>query len=274
VRAVIALQPGRRLGLLSIVTPAYNEAANLPALYARLVSVLAPQRVAWEWIVVDDHSRDETFAIVKWLAGRDPRVKGVRLARNQGPHPAIACGLADARGDAAAVLAADLQDPPEVLPRLIECWADGAQVVWAVRKDRQDQALRDRLLARLFYWLLRRTTEVGGLPASGADCFLIDRLAIDAIGSSIERYTNLPLLIARTAFRQASVPYSKERRVRGRSGWSTLRKLELAIHTLTVFNSRPGRLLRLLGVAIGALDEPRGRPRNIVEARTTAARGA
>ena len=102
---------------LSIITPAFNEAANLPALHRRLDAALAG--VAWEWIAVDDHSDDATFAVLADLAQKDARVRGVRLARNSGSHAAIACGLALAQGGAAVVLAADLQDPPETIPALV-----------------------------------------------------------------------------------------------------------------------------------------------------------
>src|ERR1700674_915803 len=246
-------QPERQLDLLSVVTPAYNEAASLATLHARLRSALAAERLEWEWVGGDSLSRDEAFAIVTQLAAQAPRIRGIRLARNEGSHTAIACGLADALGNASAVLAADLQDPPEGLPRLVERWADGAQVVWAGRESRADQPLCDRLFARLYYWLLRRTVEVGELPPSGADCFLLDRLVIDALSRFTERQANLPVLVARMGFRQVAVPYLKGRRAHGRSGWSLRKKLELAIDTFTVFSHLPVRLMLLFGFATGGL---------------------
>ena len=119
---------------ISIVTPAFNEARNLPILHERLFAALEAVGVDWEWIVVDDHSRDDTFAAIELLASRDPRVRGLRLARNSGSHVAISCGLHHAAGDAAALLAADHEDPPEVLTRMLDRWRQGAQVVWAVRR--------------------------------------------------------------------------------------------------------------------------------------------
>ena len=105
----------RDAALLSVVTPAYNEARNLPLLYERLGQVLAGLSVAWEWIVVDDHSADGTFAVVASIAQRDSRVRAIRLVRNSGSHTAITCGLHQASGDCAVILAADLQDQPEPL---------------------------------------------------------------------------------------------------------------------------------------------------------------
>src|SRR5262245_18677732 len=120
--------------MLSILTPAFNESTNLDALYARVVATMASLGGDWEWLIVDDHSRDDTFAVIRRLAEADRRVRGVRLARNSGSHVAITCGLHHVSGDAAVMMAADLQDPPETLGAMVERWRDGAQVVWAVRR--------------------------------------------------------------------------------------------------------------------------------------------
>jgi len=130
--------------LLSIVTPAYNEVRNLPVLYERLGQALAGLNVAWEWIVVDDHSGDDTFAVVASIAQCDSRVRAIRLARNLGSHTAIACGLHHAAGDCAVILAADLQDPPETLPALLDRWRAGAQGVWAVGARREGEGRQHR----------------------------------------------------------------------------------------------------------------------------------
>src|SRR5688572_12158436 len=122
--------------MISLITPAFNEAENLAALYARLVAAMAAIDQPWEWIVVDDHSPDATFATLTALAARDSRVRGLRLARNSGSHVAITCGLHHARGEAAVMLAADLQDPPEVIREMTARWREGADVVWAVRRVR------------------------------------------------------------------------------------------------------------------------------------------
>ena len=114
---------------ISLVSPAYRESKNLPVLYDRIATVMEKLGRTWEWIIVDDHSPDETFEVVTELAARDPRVRGVRLARNYSSHTAITCGLHHARGTCAVVLAADLQDPPEVIPELLVPWEAGAQVV-------------------------------------------------------------------------------------------------------------------------------------------------
>jgi len=109
--------------VISIVTPAFNEAENLKGLHARIVETMTKLAVKWEWIVVDDHSRDGTFAVIQRLSAGDARVRGVRLARNSGSHVAIACGMHLATGDAVILLAADLQDPPETIGAMLERWS-------------------------------------------------------------------------------------------------------------------------------------------------------
>ncbi|MSO82604.1 MAG: glycosyltransferase [Acidobacteria bacterium] len=112
--------------MLSIITPAFNEAANLDALYARLTQSMEQAGGAWEWVVVDDHSRDDTFDVIERLSRADGRVRGIRLARNTVSHVAITCGLHHAQGDAAVMMAADLQDPPETLATMMGAWREGA----------------------------------------------------------------------------------------------------------------------------------------------------
>src|SRR5262245_52132881 len=111
--------------MISIVTPAFNEAANLPALYERLVAAMRDVGGDWEWIVVDDHSRDDTFAVIEALALRDARVRGFRLARNSGSHVAITCGLHQVDADAAVMMAAGLQDPADPVASMVARWGPG-----------------------------------------------------------------------------------------------------------------------------------------------------
>src|SRR5215211_7024349 len=118
--------------MLSILTPAFNEEANLEGLYARIVQTMNRIGGDWEWVIIDDHSRDGTFLVIERLASVDARVRGMRLARNSGSHVAITCGLHHVRGEAAVMMAADLQDPPETISRMVDAWRGGAQVVWAV----------------------------------------------------------------------------------------------------------------------------------------------
>lgn len=231
-------------GLLSVVTPAYNEAANLPALYQRLASVLA--ELQWEWIVIDDHSSDDTFGVITRMVEQDQRVRGFRLARNSGSHAAVACGFDRAEGDAAVVMAADLQDPPEALPELLAHWRDGAQVVWAVRPSAP-------VFSRVYYLALRRMAGLTGVPPMGADFFLADRTVIEAFRRFSEQHTSIHALITWMGFRQASFACAKQPRWQGQSGWTLRKKVAMLIDSVTAFTSAPIRLMTHVGFATALL---------------------
>src|ERR1700722_15456686 len=179
--------------MISIVTPAFRESGNLPQLYERLKRALASRE--WEWIIVDDHSPDDTFQVITELARTDARVRGVRLARNFGSHPAILCGMERARGQAVGVLGADLEDPPEVLPALIEQWESGWQVVGGVRARARGASLPARASSRIYHSMMRRLAAIEHMPETGADCFLADRAVTTALLRFSERHNNLFVLL-------------------------------------------------------------------------------
>jgi dolichol-phosphate mannosyltransferase len=236
--------------LLSIVTPAYNEADNLLLLYERLLGVLGTMDLDWEWVVVDDHSADKTFAAIADIARRDSRIRGVRLARNFGSHTAITCALRYARGHCAAVIAADLQDPPEVIPALMQKWKEGYQVVWAVRAHREGESGTKVELAGLYYSMMRRIVGLKEIPPTGADCFLIDRRVLDAFTEFNENNVSILALITWMGFRQTAISYHKQARVHGSSGWSLEKKLKLVLDSITSFTYLPIRLISYLGSAV------------------------
>jgi len=235
---------------LSIITPAFNEALNLQPLYERLVQALSATGVRWEWVIVDDHSRDETFLAIERLALADRRVRGVRLARNSGSHVAIACALHQVTGDAAVMMAADLQDPPETIGGMLECWRGGAQVVWAVRRE-QPGKRRHALFSSLYWWIMRHVVGMKDMPAHGTDFFLIDRVVIDAFCRLRERNASVLALIMWLGFRQEFLEYDKHQRERGSSGWTLTKKLKLVVDSVTSFSEFPIRLCSYAGVAFG-----------------------
>jgi len=236
--------------LLTIVTPAYNEARNLPVLHGRLQRILTQLAVDVEWVVVDDHSADETPAVLAGMVEQDRRVRGIRLARNSGSHTAITCGLHHARGDCAIVLAADLQDPPEEIPRLFTEWQRGAQVVWATRARRAGERPLQLGFAKLYYALMRRTDALKDLPATGADFFLLDRRVIDAFHQFKETHVSLFALLTWLGFRQTTIAYDKQPRLHGRSGWTLKKKLKLVVDSITAFTYFPIRLMSYAGLVI------------------------
>lgn len=232
---------------LSVVVAAYNEEGNLPFLYERVTALdWAALGLQLELVFVDDNSRDRTPQLLRELAARDPRVKVLRFSKNFGSHKAFTAGLEHCAGDAAVILAADLQDPPETIPRLVEKWRAGAKVVWAVRGEREGVPWSDRVVARLYYGLMRRFAEVQP-PREGADFLLIDRQVLDVLRTSPERNTSLLALIQWMGFTQDHITYAKAARHTGRSKWTLAKKLKLSIDSFVSFSYFPIRVVSTVG---------------------------
>ena len=238
--------------MISIVTPAFNEAGNLQRLHARIGETMATLGVDWEWIVVDDHSRDDTFAVIQGLSSTDPRIRGVRLARNSGSHVAIACGLRLTSGDAVVMMASDLQDPPETIAAMLERWRRGAQIVWAVRRARPGDQSHARFAAA-YYWIVRHVVGLRNMPAKGTDFFLADRRVVDAFRAFPERTTSLFNHLTWMGFKQEYVEYEKQPRTAGASGWTLSRKIRLVIDSVTAFSNAPLRWCAYFGAAMLAV---------------------
>ena len=232
--------------LLTVVTPAYNEADNLPLLYAKLCEVLDGLE-AWEWIVIDDHSGDATYAGLTDLAAKDPRVRAVRFSRNFGSHRAILCGLERMRGQCAVVMAADLQDPPEIVPQLLAKWKEGMKVVWAVRSKREGVGAWSLFMSRTYFFLMRRFVGLKNMPAEGADFMLLDRRVCEALKLFPEKNFSVFAMITWMGFPQTGVYYDKKARLHGKSGWSLEKKFKLAIDSMISFSFLPMRMISGLG---------------------------
>lgn len=238
---------------LSLVVAAFNEEVNLPVLYERIVQIdWVALGVEIELVFVDDHSRDGTPRVLRELAERDPRVKWLRFSRNFGSHKAFTAGLENASGDAAVILAADLQDPPETVPQLLKCWREGAKVVWAVRGEREGETITTKLFSRIYYWLMRRYA-VAELAETGADFLLMDRVVIDAVKDAPERNTSLLALIQWMGFDQAQIIYTKAARQAGVSKWTFSKRLKLAVDSFVSFSYVPIRFMSSIGISFALL---------------------
>ncbi len=233
--------------VISIITPAFNEERNLPVLHERLKAVLDGLGVSWEWLLVDDHSRDATFETIRTLSEQDSRVRGIRLTRNYGSHAALMCGMEHARGECAIALAGDLQDPPEVIPRMVEKWRKGVKIVWAVRNRREGETVTTIAFSRLFYFVLRRFVGIKEIAPRGADMALVDRVAIDALCTYKEGNINMFALLTWMGFDQDSIIYDKQARLHGVSGWDLEKKLKMVADSVTAFTYRPIRLMSYVG---------------------------
>ena len=229
--------------MISLITPAFNEGSNLPMLHERLTAVF--RQLDWEWIIVDDHSRDNTFEVIERLVAIDPRVRGIRLAYNSGSHLAFTCGLRHASGEVAALMVADLQDPPELMIQMLERWRSGVQVVWAVRRHQPG----DGSGTQLYYWIMRKLVGMNDMPATGADFFLVDRVVIDAFLAAADRHVSIFALMMWLGFRREFIQYDKQPRTRGRSGWTLAKKLKLVVDSIVGFSDFPIWWLTYAGVA-------------------------
>jgi dolichol-phosphate mannosyltransferase len=238
---------------ISIIVPAYNEEKNIPLIYQQIISALKDVGMDWEMLYIDDHSQDSTAEQIELLATQDERVRGFRLSRNFGSHMAISCGFEKASGDCAVTMAADLQDPPKVIPDLLEKWEKGDQIVWAVREQREGERKRDIGLSRLYYFIMRRLAGLRELPPTGADFMLVDRVVIDAFNRFGEKNTSILALLSWMGFRQSFIAYDKQARQHGRSGWSFEKKLKLAIDSMASFSYLPLRLMVYIGIIIAIL---------------------
>jgi len=239
--------------LLSFIIPAYNEAQNLPVLHERITAIDWPALgFEIEIIIVDDHSTDGTPALLTGIRERDPRVKWLRFSRNFGSHVALAAGIEHARGDVISLLAADLQDPPEIVPALLERWKAGGLIIWAARDKVEGVSFSNRIFSRLYYRMMR-WFALPQMPKEGADFLIFDRCVANALNQARERNTSILALIQWLGFQQEFVPYTKQSRATGRSKWTLSKKIKLVIDSLVGFSYAPIRLMSGLGVSIAML---------------------
>ena len=236
---------------LSVVVPVFNEEANLPELFRRLREVLEALLPSWELVLVDDGSRDRSWDLIRELAAADARVRGIRLSRNFGHQMALAAGLDTARGVAAVIMDADLQDPPELIPELVARWREGFEVVYAVRTRRSGDGAFKRFTAAAFYRLLRRITRVD-IPLDTGDFRLMGRSALDAFRRLPERHRFTRGLVSWLGFQQVGVPYAREARHGGETGYPLRKMVALAVDAITSFSHVPLQMATVLGFGVSA----------------------
>ena len=236
----------------SFVIPVYNEQETLHELYGRLSAVLDKLDGESEVIFVDDGSADDSHRILRELHEADTRFKSIRLARNFGHQVAITAGLDFALGDAVVVMDADLQDPPELVPKLVERWQEGYEVVYAVRERREGDSWFKRFTAAAFYRLLRKLARMD-IPVDVGDFRLVDRRALDAFRSLRERHRYVRGMFSWIGFRQTGVPYRRPERFAGDTKYPYRKSLQLAVDGIVSFSHVPLRLALTCGFLVSAL---------------------
>lgn len=235
--------------IVSVVVPVYCNAGSLRLLHERLVSVaMAQPDYAFEFVFVDDGSFDESFVILTELAAIDTRVQVIKLARNFGSNVALAAGLSHARGDCVAMIAADLQDPPELISEMLDHWRTGTPVVLAARRTRADPLLT-RLPAAIFNRVFKRYV-FKDFPENGFDFALIDRRIVDVIVSSAEKNSYIFGLIMWAGFKRAIIYYDRTERQHGQSMWTFTKKVKYFIDAFSSFSYLPLRGVSTIGMLL------------------------
>jgi polyisoprenyl-phosphate glycosyltransferase len=236
----------------SIVIPIYNEAANLPEMYRRLVVVLEQLDGPTELILVDDGSRDRSLAIIRELHENDSRIRYVSFARNFGHQTAVTAGLHYAKGKAIAVMDADLQDPPELVLEMADRWREGYKIIYAQRISRQQESWFKRLTAYGFYRVLRCLADVN-IPADTGDFCLMDRQVVDVLNAMPERNRYIRGLRAWSGFAQTAVTFDRSPRFAGEPQYTFAKSLSLAINGIISFSRIPLRLATYTGLGAAAI---------------------
>jgi len=235
--------------LLTIVIPAFNEGRNLPMLAGRLTPVLEAIDPAFEVLVIDDGSRDDTALQIALLHDADPRYRGLSFSRNFGKEIAIAAGLDHARGKATVIIDADLQHPPEAIAEFVAKWREGYQVVYGQRQDRETDSKLRGMLSEWFYKLFAATGETP-LPPGGGDFRLLDRRAVNALRAMGERARFSKGLYAWVGFKVIGVPFEMEERAHGHSTFNYSRLFNFAFDGITSFSTLPLKIWTFIGAIV------------------------
>ena len=231
---------------ISIIVPVYFNQDNLRPLYKDIQEKLFPhEEYEWEIVMVNDGSKDESYAIMQELAAEDSRIRTISLSRNFGSHAAILCGLSKCSGDCAVVKAADLQEPTELVLEMIERWKKGYNVVLAVRKDREESR-GQTLFANLYYTMVRRLM-LETMPKGGFDVYLVDRKVIGVLVALDEKNSALTGQILWSGFKTDTVYYTRLAREIGKSRWTLKKKIKLVADTLFSFSTLPIKAVSLIG---------------------------
>lgn len=233
----------------SIVIFFYNEYGNLPLLRKKVTSTLERMSCGSEIVLVDDSSSDGSGSAAKEWATHHQNLVYIRFSRNFGSHAAVAAGLQHCTGDCAVIMAADLQDPPEVIPQLVAQFEAGYDVVWACRSERLGESWLTVAAANAYYRLMR-WLGLPNMPPKGADFLLVSRKVIDAVNRYPEKHTSVLAMILWMGFRQTFIEYVKQARHSGKSKWTLSKKIKLLIDSVVSFSYVPIRAVSLIGVLL------------------------
>jgi len=237
---------------LSVVLPMYNEEGMIDRVLSAVSEQLEASGLGFEFVCVDDGSTDRTGTLLDEVAAHDPRVVPVHFSRNFGKEAALYAGLATASGDAVLFMDADLQHPPQLIPKMLDKWREGFEVVDAVKANRGREGLWYKLAARVFYAIVG--TPGGRKLRDSSDFKLLDRQVVDAVLACPERHRFFRGLVAWVGFRVARVPFEVQSRAAGETSWGLRGLVAYSLRNIVAFSSAPLRLVAWLGFITVALD--------------------
>lgn len=239
--------------LISFVVPCFNEEEVIGETHRRLAAVaddLCDYR--FEFLFIDDGSRDHTLDLLRGMAASDARVRVLAFSRNFGHQLALTAGIDEARGDAVVLLDADLQDPPEVVPQMLAAWRQGWQVVYGVRATREGERRSKLVTAHLFYRLLNFLSDTP-IPLDAGDFRLLDRVVVDALRTMPERDRFMRGMVSWVGYRQLALPYRRAARFAGETKYPLRKMLRFAGDGIISFSVRPLRLAMNVGLLCALL---------------------
>ena len=235
---------------ISVLIPAYNEQAVLAALFERLDALTASVKgYNFEFLFVNDGSRDETLEIIKRYAKTNRHVSYINLSRNFGKEIAMIAGIDHAQGDALVVIDADLQDPPELIPDMIKLWEQGYDDVYARRKSRDGETWLKKKTSQWYYKLLQSSTTIP-IQVDTGDFRLLDRRCIDALKQFRESQRNTKAMFSWIGYKKKEIFYDRDPRIAGETKWNYRKLINLAIDGVTSFTTAPLRMSSILGMII------------------------
>ncbi|CEO87655.1 MAG TPA: glycosyltransferase family 2 protein [Syntrophaceticus sp.] len=235
--------------LISVVAPVYNESANIEAFYGRVTDVLQNTAYDYEIIFVNDGSKDDSMAMLTKLAYKNSKVKVIDLSRNFGKEIALSAGIDYASGDAVIPIDADLQDPPELIPKLIAKWQEGYDVVYATRTERAGETWLKKYTAHLFYRTINKLTKIE-IPADTGDFRLLSKPVVEALKQMPERNRFMKGLFSWVGFRQTGVQYQRDSRNAGKSKYNYSKMWNHALDGITSFSRVPLQFAAYFGFIV------------------------
>ena len=237
---------------LSIIIPVYNEESNVNLLYDRLTKVVLALGLSYEFIFINDGSKDKTIALVKNLVKKDKHIKYIDFSRNFGHQIAVTAGLDLSMGKAVVIIDADLQDPPELIKDLYEKMQEGYEVVYAKRRKRDGESFMKKFTARTFYRILKSITSVE-IPVDTGDFRIMDRKVVNVLKNMPEHHRFIRGQISWIGFNQTFVEYDREERFAGETGYTYRKMIKFALDGITAFSDFPLRLATFMGFMVSGI---------------------